>query len=182
MKKIILTVALLLSSSLSLEAHENIPHDSEFYLVTKALVSLGNTVDEDTKTVDGDKGYGIGIDLGYELGHGFSVEYDFTYSNSSVVETDAGTSESLDATYYTHSIDIGYLHHLSKIVGVYAKAGYEYEIETINSITSSDTGFVFAGGVELAINKHYTTVFEYEKSTIESPRGDSIFTGVMYKF
>ena len=92
--------------------------------------------------------------------------------------------EEAKATYYTHALDLVYTYELTETLGVFAKAGYEYEIEDIEeyNIDADDNGLNFGVGVEVAVNHKYKLVAEYEHSTIEGPRGDSIFAGVMYNF
>jgi len=158
--------------------------ESKFYVVAKALTILGDKVDHEGSILDGDRDYGFGIDLGYRLGNGFALEYDFSYARNTVTEDNGDTIEEAKAKYYTHALDLVYTYELTETVGVFAKAGYEYEIEEIKDydIDSDDNGFNFGAGVELAINHQYKFIAEYEHSTIEGPRGDSIFAGVMYNF
>ena len=77
-----------------------------------------------------------------------------------------------------------YTYEFTETLGVFVKAGYEYEIEDIDdyNIDVDEDGFNYGVGVELAMNHKYKLVAEYEHSTIEGPRGDSIFAGVMYNF
>ena len=155
--------------------------ESKFYVVAKALTILGDKVDHEGSILDGDRDYGYGIDLGYRLGNGFALEYDFSYARNTVTEDD---NEEAKAKYYTHALDLVYTYELTETFGVFAKAGYEYEIEKIAAfdIDSDDHGFNFGAGVEVAMSEKYKFVAEYEHSTIEGPRGDSIFAGVMYNF
>ena len=158
--------------------------ESKFYVIAKALMIMGDKVDHEGSILDGDRDYGFGIDLGYRLGNGFALEYDFSYARNTVTEDNGDTIEEAKAKYYTHALDLVYTYELTETVGVFAKAGYEYEIEEIKDydIDSDDNGFNFGAGVELAINHQYKFIAEYEHSTIEGPRGDSIFAGVMYNF
>jgi len=158
--------------------------ESKFYVVAKALTILGDKVDHEGSILDGDRDYGFGIDLGYRLGNGFALEYDFSYAKNTVTEDNGDTIEEAKAKYYTHALDLVYTYELTENVGVFAKAGYEYEIEEIKDydIDADDNGFNFGAGVEVAINHKYKFIAEYEHSTIEGPRGDSIFAGVMYNF
>jgi outer membrane protein X len=166
------------------EQHESVVHEhaeSDYYVVVKGLGIIGDTVDHEGAVLDGDSGYGFGIDLGYRLGNGFAVEYDFAYAKNTVTEDglDEGT-----AKYYTHALDLVYTHELTESVGIFGKVGVEYENEKIKEfdIDSDDTGFNFGAGVEMTIDHSYKFVVEYEHSTIDGPRGDSIFAGVMYNF
>jgi opacity protein-like surface antigen len=159
--------------------------ESKFYVVAKALTILGDKVNHGDVVIDGDRDYGFGIDLGYRLGNGFALEYDFAYASNTVSEIEDGdvVNES-KAKYYTHALDLVYTYELTETVGVFAKAGYEYEIEEIKEfdIDADDDGFNYGVGVEVAMNEKYKFVAEYEHSTIEGPRGDSIFAGIMYNF
>jgi opacity protein-like surface antigen len=159
---------------------------SDHYIVIKGLYILGEDVNHGHDiTLDGDKDYGFGIDIGYRLGHGFAIEYDFSYATSTITETDAHhhTVEA-DATYYTHALDLVYTYHLTHEYGVFFKAGYIYEKEEIDDlhIDSSDNGFVYGIGVEYMIDEDYAFLVEYEGSSIDGPRGDGIFVGVQYNF
>ena len=159
--------------------------ESKFYVIAKALMILGNKVNHGPDVVlDGDKDYGLGIDIGYRLGHGFALEYDFSYARNTVTEKGEHTMEEAKATYYTHALDIVYTYEFTESVGVFVKAGYEYEIEDIEEydIDTDTDGFNYGIGVEYALNHKYKLITEYEHSTIEGPRGDSIFAGVMYNF
>jgi len=158
--------------------------ESKFYVIAKALTILGDKVDHDGEVIEGDRDYGFGIDLGYRLGNGFALEYDFSYARNTVTEPENVHAEEAKATYYTHALDLVYTYELTETFGVFAKAGYEYEIEEIEDydIDADDNGFNFGLGVEVAMNEKYKFVAEYEHSTIEGPRGDSIFAGVMYNF
>ena len=159
--------------------------ESDFYVIVKGLTVSGDTVLHEENTFDGDRGYGFGIDLGYRLGSGFAIEYDFSYAQNTVTETnELHHPEEGDGTYYSHALDLVYTYRLSEAVGVFAKAGYEYEIEEIDTfeIDQDDHGFNYGIGIEWAMNEQYALVAEYEKSTIEGPRGDAIFAGVMYNF
>jgi len=56
--------------------HEH--EESDFYVVVKRARIAGDSVHHGEVVFDGDSGYGFGIDLGYRLGHGFAVKYDFS--------------------------------------------------------------------------------------------------------
>ena len=169
----------------AVEAPDEHEESGAFYMIAKGLTVHGNTVPHGHSTLDGDRGYGFGIDIGYMFGNGFALEYDFSYATNTVKETDEHQhSKEADGKYYTHALDLIYAYHLSHTLGIFVKAGYEYEIEEIEDfhIDSNDHGFVFALGFEVTINDHYRFVAEAEKSTIDSPRGSSMFAGVMYIF
>jgi outer membrane protein X len=159
--------------------------ESKFYVVAKGLMVLGDTVNHGAAVLDGDRDYGFGIDLGYRLGNGFALEYDFSYARNTVSEIEEGVVlAEAKATYYTSALDLVYTYELTESLGIFAKVGYEYEWEKISAydIDSRDHDFVFGGGVEVAMNESYKFVVEYEHSTIEGPHGDSIFAGVMFNF
>jgi opacity protein-like surface antigen len=158
--------------------------ESKFYVIAKALMILGGKVDHDHSVLDGDKDYGYGIDIGYRLGNGFALEYDFSYARNTVTEDDGNTVKEAKATYYTHALDLVYTYEFTHTVGVFVKAGYEYEIEEIENyhIDVDEHGFNYGIGLEVAVNHKYKVITEYEHATIEGPRGDSLFAGVMYNF
>jgi len=165
--------------------HEEASHGSDFYVIAKGLTILGDDVAHGHDTLDGDRGYGFGLDLGYRIGNGFAIEYDFSYATNTVTETDAHHhSHEADATYYTHAIHLVYTYHVTHEFGVFVKGGYEYETEEIKDfhIDSHADGFAYGVGLEYAVNDHYTMIVEYEGSDIEGPRGAAVFVGVMYNF
>lgn len=184
-----LTTQLFAEGDISpVETHhpENMAHheESKYYVIVKALMVMGNKVDHGHSILDGDKDYGYGLDLGYRFGNGFALEYDFSYARNTVTQDDGHTVETAKGTYYTHALDIVYTYEFTHTFGVFAKAGYEYEIEKIEDfdIDNDGTGFNFGVGAEVALNHKYKVVAEYEHATIEGPRGDSFFVGVMYNF
>ena len=158
--------------------------ESKFYVVIAGLVDLGDTVKHEGAELEGDHDFGYGIDLGYRIGNGFAVEYDFTYARNTVSRIENAVNEEAKGIYYTSAIDFLYTYEATEHIGIFGKIGYEYEWETINAynIDSEDHDFVFGAGVEIAMNKSYKLLFEYEHSLIESPRGPSIFAGVMINF
>ena len=198
MKKVLLAAALSAQFTTQLfaggdiapvEVHEAevMTHEAEskFYVIVKALMIMGDKVNHEHSVLDGDKDYGYGIDIGYRLGHGFALEYDFSYARNTVTEIEDGHAiHEAKGTYYTHALDLVYTYEFTHTLGVFAKAGYEYEIEKIEEFHIDDdgTGFNYGVGVELAVNHKYKVLAEYEHATIEGPRGDSIFLGVMYNF
>jgi len=158
--------------------------ESDFYIVLKGLTVLGDKVEHGDATLDGDQDYGYGIDIGYRLGNGFAVEYDFSYARNTVTEIRGEEREEASARYYTSALDLVYTYEVTETLGVFVKAGYEYEWEKISAfdIDSKEHDFVYGAGVEVAIDETYKFVAEYEHSTIEGPHGDSVFVGVMYNF
>jgi opacity protein-like surface antigen len=188
MKKIFTLLALCsLSAFGSSEMEHSQKHEEEnkFYVSAKAIVTLGDSIQEEEVTLDGKRGLGIGVDLGYKLDYGFSVEVDGTFVSSNVEEIqENGDSEEFKATYITTSLDIAYKYSVTHDLGVVLKTGYELEIEKINDldIDNSETGFVFAGAVEYELSEETAILAEYEHSTIDGPRGDSVFIGMLYSF
>jgi opacity protein-like surface antigen len=178
MRYIFTLLMLMLLGFSPLVAQENHSH---YYIVTKALYSLGEKVDHGVgKTLESDSGVGIGIDFGYQINHHFAVEFDFSYDENEVEENDNGTLHHADGTYYTYALDATYSHHLSKSLALMGKVGLELEDEQIKElgINTTETGLVYGIALEYLLNKHYEIVTEYEASSIESPRGSSIFVGV----
>lgn len=168
MKKTILglSTALLLSST-SLLASD----DSKVYVIAKALMITGDSSHGHT----GNTGYGIGLDLGYKLPYHLSAELISTYATNSV--------DGHDASYLTYGAALVYTHHITSEAGVFVKGGYEMEDETIEGYADkSSNGFIYAVGAEYKIAPKYEALVEYEASTIEGPRGASIFAGVKYNF
>lgn len=158
---------------------------SDYYVIVKGLRISGDNVDHEGVSLEGDSGYGFGLDFGYRLGHGFALEYDFSYAENSVSEVvDGHIHEVADAKYYTHALDLVYTYELTETLGLFAKAGYEYEIEEVEDydIDTDDNGFNYGIGVEIAVDDTYKLIAEYEHSTIEGPRGSSLFAGIMYNF
>ena len=160
--------------------------ESHFYVVVKGLASLGAEAEHGEAILEGDGGYGFGIDLGYRIANGFAIEYDFSYAKNTVKEHIAGhvEEEDFDAHYYTSSLDLVYTFEATETIGIFGKVGYEYEWETIDGlgIDSRDHGFIVGTGFEVALSEQYKLVAEYEHSTIDSPRGDSLYAGLMFNF
>ena len=194
MKKIV--SAILLSSLVSMsayaeevEAAEHSEEKSDFYIAVKALSTLGSSIDEEeageTVTLKGSAGYGLGIDLGYEISHGFSVEIDGTYAANTITSTNNVNDESEDfsAYYMTSSMDIAYRYMATEALGLVVKGGYEVEYEKIESAdATTNSGFVYAAAITYEINEHIGILGEYEVTTIEGPRGNSAFAGIEYSF
>jgi len=158
---------------------------SPFYVVAKGMMIFGDTVNHEEAVLDGDQDYGFGIDLGYRLGNGFAVEYDFSYSGNTVTEKKDGEEPvNVNAKYYTSAIDLVYTYELTEELGVFGKVGYEYEWEKISAldIDGTDHDFVFGAGFEAAMDEKFKFVAEYEHSLIDGPRGDTLFAGIMYNF
>ena len=157
---------------------EEMEHQNEaeapYYVTVKGMYAFG----EDYEGEKGDAGYGIGIDLGYELGHGLAIELDGTYENADVEVL--GDTTGID--YYATSLDLVYVYEVTEKFGLLAKVGAEYEYETAEGESSDDTGISYAVGMEYVFNAKYNGVIEYESSTIDGPKGDSVMAGVKFKF
>jgi outer membrane protein X len=197
MKRIILSAMLLTASAFAHEeaeaAHEEhvaaIHSETGFYGAVKALVTLGNDVDEgEGVTLEGDSGKGAGIELGYKIGYGFAVEADATFARNRVTEVrcieEECEREEGDGEYTTVSLDLVYNYHITHHAALFVKGGYEYETESIDSldVNGNDTGFIYAVGTEYAVGEHTAFLLEYEGTTIDGPRGNSIFAGLVYAF
>jgi len=167
------------------EVHEQY-EESKWYIVLSGAAVLGDEVKEGEALLDGnDKyGYGFGIDVGYRLGNGFAVEYDFTHERTTVKEITATDKEQATAKYNTSALDLVYTYEATENLGIFGKVGYEYEWEKIPDfeIDSKEHDFVFGAGIEYALNEKYKLVVEYEKSMIEGPHGDALLAGVMFNF
>lgn len=181
MKKTITMLTLAMSMQVfaaeGTHAEETLHHvESTYYAVVKGLQIQGDTRGEE----EGDTGYGFGIDLGYRLGDGLALEYDFSYAENTV----KSPLEEGSATYYTHALDFVYVYEVTEQIGLFAKAGYEYEKEKVEKldIDADDSGLVYGVGLEYALNHDYKLMGEYEHSTIEGTHGDSVFVGLMYNF
>jgi len=164
---------------------EMVEEASNWYIVGKGMFTLGEDVTVGDAMLDGDTGFGFGIDLGYRISESFAIECDYSYSENTITETRAGReAEEFDADYQTIAIDAVYTYEATEMVGIFAKAGFEYEWENIDDLDENnfDYGMVFGLGVEVEMSETYRLVAEYEHSTIDGPRGDAIFAGVMYNF
>jgi len=170
----------VLEQGLAYEAKER--EKSDFYVVFKGLTVLGDKVLHEGNALEGDNGYGFGIDFGYRLGSGFAIEYDFAYAQNTI--TEVATQEEGDARYYSHSLDLIYTYELTESFGIFAKGGYEYETETVDifNIDEDDSGFIVGAGIEWSIDETYALIAEYETSSIEGLRGDALFAGLMVNF
>jgi opacity protein-like surface antigen len=187
MKKILTTLALgsvlALNLSASSEMHEK--EDTEYYMAVKAVVATGDKISEEGATLEGDTGYGVGVDIGYKFSHHFAVELDLAYVENTVTETrENGEVEDFSASYISSSVDLVYIHHLGHDFGVFGKVGYEYELEQISTFDDkSDTGFIAAAGAEYKLSKHVALFGEYEYTFIDGPKGNNIFyAGLVYGF
>ena len=159
---------------------------SKFYIVVGGMILLGDEVTHGDALIDGndDFGYGYGIDIGYRVGNGFAIEYDFTYGRNNVKEITEDETVEATSVYYTSAIDLVYTYEATEQLGIFGKVGYEFESETIDTldIDEQESDFVFGAGVEYALNQTYKVVAEYEYSKIEGPHGNALLVGIMYNF
>ncbi len=160
--------------------------ESKFYVVVAGMALFGDEVTHGEALLDGndDLGYGFGIDVGYRLGNGFAIEYDFTYGRNTVNEITEDDEVEAKSVYYTSALDLVYTYEATENLGIFGKVGYEFEWETISEldIDEKEDDFVFGAGIEYAINKDYKLLLEYEHSMIEGPHGDALLAGVMFNF
>ena len=177
-----LTSIILTTTAMAKEHHVK---TGEFYIVTKALMTTSETIKEDSGAMlKADVGGGIGIDVGYTLPYHFAVEVDTSYSKNRVTLSENGEKEDDLASYWTYAMDVTYTLPITHHIGIIGKLGYEFEQEKIKEldIDEKDNGMVYGAGVEYHLSDHYEMLVEYEGSTIESPRGSSLYAGVKYIF
>ena len=165
----------------------------EFYVVTKALLTVSETIKEGNGVeIEGKRGGGVGIDVGYTLPYHFAVELDTSYSKNSIREKRIvieGIEEKLEVEnaegkYWTYALDVTYTLPVTHAIGIMCKLGYEFEHETIGkfNVDTHDSGMVYGAGIEYHLSDHYEALVEYEGSAIDSPRGSSVYAGVKYIF
>lgn len=147
------------------------PKESKFYTVLKGISTMGDT--NDCKCTD--SGYGAGIDLGYELGHGFATELGLSYAKNDFKNSDG------DVSHKTGSLSLVYNYPITDTFGVFAKAGYMIEKSSLDG-SSNESGLAYGGGLEYSIGEKYAIVGEYEASTIDSLRGEAVSLGLKYNF
>lgn len=189
MKKIL--IGLVISGLLMLNASELESHskkhitESSVYIATKAMYTLGSTVQEETSTLDGGTGEGLAVDVGYRVGNGFSVEVDGTFAEDTILETKLnGEQKNMSASYVTTSLDVAYMYHANHELGLFVKGGYEYEFEKIAdlNVDAINSGFIYAAGTEYEVSETMAVIGEYEVTTIKGPRGNTLFLGMVYSF
>lgn len=160
--------------------------ESKFYVVVAGMMLLGDEIQHGEALLDGDDnyGHGFGIDVGYRLGNGFALEYDYTYGRNTVYEITADEKIKARSEYHTSALDLVYTYEATEKLGIFGKVGYEFEWEKISEldIDNREDDFVFGAGIEYALNEKYKFIAEYEHSLIEGPHGDAILAGVMYNF
>ena len=143
-----------------------------FYVVGKGLYITG---DEHHHT-DADSGAGAGLDLGYRFNKNLAVELGGTYSkNEEKVSSD-------EITYKTGNLSLVYTVHATDHLGIFAKAGYMKEKESMHGHAVTESGLAYGGGLEYELSHNTALVAEYETSNIDSTRGDAISLGLMYNF
>jgi len=153
-----------------------------WYIIAKGAMITGSRLSESEDVLDGRRGYGYGMDLGYHLSREFALEADFTYA---VNDVDVEGEVKRDSyRYYFYVIDAVYTYEYSEDLGLFAKVGYEYEEEKVKSLakTNYGAGLVWGIGLEYHLAGSYKTVIEYEHSTLEGPHGEYLFFGIMYGF
>jgi len=154
------------------EVKEEKSHNG-FYAVAKGLYILG----DEHQGVDADSGKGFGLDLGYRFNKNLAVELDGTYSKNS----DKTTND--DIKYTTGAVSLVYTLHATESLGLFAKAGYMREKESVTGGESnSESGIAYGGGLEYELSHNTALVAEYETSNIDSTRGNAISLGLMYNF
>lgn len=189
MKKILLVCAAVGMLSLDLQAQED--HHSILathtgpYFEPKVITTLGETIAHGDSVLEGDRGYGIGFDLGYAINENFALEVDGSYSKSDVKETlPSGESETDEASFYTYGVNAVLTYPLHNHLVVLGKLGYGYEHEDLGKldIKGSEHGVNWAAGIEYSFNHNLEMSFEYEGADIKSARGDSLQLGLLYMF
>ncbi len=175
MKKTLATL-LIAGTFVSTSATET--EHKHFYIAPKWIHTYGETYHNEK----GDCGNGIGLDIGYYLGEGFSVEIDATYEKTTVRAIEEESIEREDVKYLTTSFAMTYTYPLTHNIGPFLKVGYEYEREKIADETKHNTGWIYAVGVEYELNEEFKLMIEYEKSTIDGPKGDMLAAGIVYSF
>ena len=182
MKKTILSllVAGLFSSLSAQEVHGHDEHGSKFYIIAKGLSVLGEEVEKNYITSEGDSGYGFGVDIGYKLPYHLSVELFSNYAENKVSVKNVAGSE--DASYVAYGAALEYTYHAAKHVGLFVKGGFEIEDAEVGRESESESGAIYAFGAEYEMNSHYDLLIEYEGSTVESTMGPLVFAGVKYNF
>ena len=150
----------------------------KFYIIPKWIHTYGATYHNEK----GNTGDGIGLDLGYRFAEGLGIEIDVTYERTSVRAIEEEEVIKENAKYLTTSLDLAYTYEANENLGILFKVGYEYEREKIADTTKHNTGLIYAAGFEYRIDEDFKFVMEYEKSTIDGPKGDMLAAGIMYNF
>lgn len=156
--------------------------EASLYVVTKGLVSLSSNIDEKGSKLESDLGTGAGIDLGYRLGHGVSVEVDYAYTHVGITEKktigEELEKESLTGDFNSVSFDALYSYHVTEPMALFIKGGYEYETEKIKE-SKSEGSFIYGAGVEYEVKENLALIAEYENTTADSVKGATIAVGLV---
>ncbi len=150
--------------------------ESDFYLIIKGLSVLRQEADHETSH----SGHGGGFDLGYRFAEGFAVEYDFTYGETKLEESDM----TIGRIFYGQSLDLIYTKEVTEDVGIFGKFGYEHENEKVDAHhqKAEEDGINIGLGIEYALNSSYKIIAEYEHFTAKESDSDLVFGGVMFDF
>ena len=188
MKNILVVCLTLLGLVSSIQAQEL--HSSELathtgpYFEPKLVLTMGESIDHEGSTLEGEVGYGLGFDLGYSFTENVSLELDGTYTESDVKETSpSGHSQTEKASFYTYGVNAAFTYPLHNHFILLGKLGYGYEHEDLGDlgIKGSEHGANWAAGIEYSFTPHVEVSFEYEGADIRSARGDSLQIGLIYK-
>ncbi len=190
MKKIIFSSLTVMLATQAIASNNNymVKNNSNFqsksYLIFKGLMSKGAKVKHAHNiTLEGNDAKGFAVDFGYNLPYGFSTEFIFSYAQNSVKETDASDPlnihhKDIDATYFTYGSAFVYTVHLTQDSGLFLKAGYKTEVENLDGDKNNQRGLIYAVGGEYKIFPLVWLLAEYEKSTINGPKGNNFYFGL----
>ena len=178
-KKVAVTALMVSALTTSVYASSD-AHSAGVYIVPKAVVILGDTIEHDGHEYEGDLGYGLGVDLGYSFNKHFALEGAVTYAQADVSDGHDDAS----ATYITYGVNAVGTYNISGHFNVIGKLGYAFEDEEISDFHVEETldGITYALGCEYGINKNVELVAEFEGADVESTRGKSLLFGAKYKF
>ncbi len=154
------------------------------YIEPKIIMTMGEKINHEESTIEGDIGYGVGFDLGYSFNEYFALELDGSYARVKVTETlPTDEKETADAAFYTYGANVVLTYPVTSHLIALGKVGYGYEYEDLGrlGITGTEHGINGALGVEYSFSHHVEVSVEYEAADIESARGDSLQFGLIYK-
>ena len=173
---------LLLALTQSVNASSD--HNGVFYITPKVVYTLGDNFVHNGHLLEGDPGYGIGIDFGYAFTKNYGIEFDTTYVEADVTGEHNHHRVKDKAEYTTYAINAVYIRNLTGHLNLALKVGYEWEYEKIDHLEIKETvdGVDYAVGIEYAIDEHMEVDFEYEASTVKGTRGAAFFLGLKYLF
>jgi opacity protein-like surface antigen len=179
-KKIIVAASALLALSQTANASSS-EHSNGFYVVPKAVVIMGDTIQHGGHELKGDAAVGIGMDLGYSFTENYAVELAVTHAEADIKEDGVATG---DAEYTTYGVNAVYSRTLTGHLRGLVKLGYVWEYEKMDEAHIKETlsGIAYAAGLEYGINDNMEVVFEYEAAEVVSSRGDTLMLGLKYKF